>query len=65
MCSRFIFNNYSSFVNSLLSFVRPGDGVYIRKNCHSKVKKNKAPFHAVVDKLLGQQENYGDQRQRI
>ena len=42
-----------------------GDGIYIIKSCHSKVKKNKVPCCAFLDKLLGQQENYRHQRQRI
>ena len=38
---RFIFNNYSSLVNSVLHLVA---------SCHSEVKKNKASCHAVADK---------------
>ena len=43
----FIFNNRSSFVNSLLHLVLSGNGVYI-----CKIKKNKVPCHAVADKIL-------------
>ena len=43
----FIFNNCSSFVNSLLHLVVFDDGIYI-----CKIKKNKVPWHAVADKLL-------------
>ena len=39
--TRFIFNNYSSLVNSVLHLVA---------SCHSEVKKNKVPCHAVADK---------------
>ena len=43
----FIFNDCSSFVNSLLQLVLSGDGVYI-----CKIKKNKVACHAVAEKLL-------------
>ena len=49
---RFIFNDDSSFVNSLLLLILCSDGVYVCKSCHSKIKKNKAPCHTVADKLL-------------
>ena len=58
----FIFNNHSSFVNSLLHLVLCGDGVYI-----CKIKKKKVPCHAVADKLLpnGHQENCDNHRQKL
>ena len=43
----FIFNNHSSFVNSLLHLFLCGDVVHI-----CKIKKTKVPCHAVADKLL-------------
>ena len=49
---RFIFKNYSSFVNLLLHLTLCGDGGYICKSCQSKIKKNKVPYNAVPNNLL-------------
>ena len=54
--TRFIFNNFSLFVNSLLHLVRSYVviGTYICKSYHTKVKKNKVLCHVVAKKLLGE-----------
>ena len=45
--TRFNFNSYSSFVNSLLQLILCDDGVHICKGYQSKVKR-KVLCHAVV-----------------
>ena len=53
--TRFIFNNYSSFVNLLLHLVRSYVVMLFTyvEVASVKLKKNKIPCHAVADKLLG------------
>ena len=46
--TRFIFKNYSWFVNSFLHLILCGDNVFICKSCHSKIKKKKVPCQAVA-----------------
>ena len=52
---RFIFNNYRSFVNSLLHLVRPNVVVFTYvKVATVKKKKKKVSCHAVAYKLSGE-----------
>ena len=41
-------------MNSLVHLILCGDGFHICKSCHNKIKENKAPCHAVTEKLLAE-----------